>query len=139
MKKLLITCVFLSACMTPVYAQAESDPFKLPHPVTGEPGVWIPPWVQKMHLDTEVQLKTCTETITLKDQKLAEKDAEIANRILGTEDIRAALGHTQAQLMAEQARLRAAKSTAESRLLWALVATGGAIIAGTVLTLEAVF
>ena len=139
MKKLLLIVLLVSSCMTPAYAQAESDPFELAHPVTGEPGVWIPPWVQKLHLETDAKLHTCTETLTLKDQQLAEKNAEISSRIAATEDVRSALGHTQVQLMVESSKLRAAEAASEKRLIWAWVATGGALIAGVVLAVDAVF
>lgn len=139
MKKLLLIALFLGSCMTPAYAQAESDPFELAHPVTGEPGVWVPPWVQKLHLTTDAKLKTCTDTLSLQEALVREKNEELEARISATEDVRTALGHTQAELMYEQARLRAAEASSEKRFIWAIVATSVAIVTGTILTFDAVF
>jgi hypothetical protein len=139
MKKLLLIILFFSACVTPAYAQAESDPFELAHPVTGEPGVWIPPWVQRLHLETDAKLKTCTEEKAVEYAVLVEKNAEISERIAAYSALKDGLGHTQTQLANVQKQLQDAKASSEKRLVWALIATGGALLTGTVLALQAVF
>jgi hypothetical protein len=138
-KLLLFVFLFLSAYMTPVYAQAESDPFELPHPTTHEPGVWIPPWVQRLHLTTDAKLKTCTEEQTARAAQTAEKNAEIAARIAAYSALKDGLGHTQSQLANVQQQLQDSKASSETRLVWALIATGGALLTGTVLALQAAF
>lgn len=138
-KAFLVFVLFFSACMTPVYAKAESNPFELPHPTTGEPGVWIPPWVQRLHLETDAKLQTCLEVSKAQATMLAEKEAEISSRIAGTEAVRDALRQTQTQLVSEQIRLSAATASSERRFIWAIVATGVALVTGTILTIDAVF
>lgn len=139
MKKLLLIALFLGSCMTPVYAQAESDPFPLAHPVTGEPGVWIPQWAQRLSLETDAKLKTCTETLSLEDKFAAEKNAEISERIAAYTALKDGLDHTQVQLIAVQKQLQNEASASHNRLVWALIATGGALVTGTILALHAVF
>lgn len=136
MKSVFTILVLL--CMTPVYAHAESDPFELPHPVTGEPGVWIPVWAQKIQLETDSKLKLCTDAFDNDQALIAEKNAEISDRVAAATALQDALKHTQEQLAAEHTQLEAAKSSAEARWLWAVVATSVAVVTGTILTLNLV-
>lgn len=134
MKIVYLVALFLSTCV-PAYAQ-ESEPFELPHPVTGEPGVWIPPWVQKLHLETDAKLKLCTASFDADQQLIAEKNAEIIERIAAAADLQHGLVHTQAVLADAQAKRNEAENVAENRLVWAWVATGIAAVTGIFLTID---
>lgn len=135
----LCLCVFvvLALCISASTASAqESPPFELTHPVTGEAGVWIPLWVQKLHLQTDAALKTCfkeqstlhlqvqTQTLELRERKAAELELDVAVTALRT------------QLASESRRANKAQNTSTARLHWALVATGSAIVAAAVITVQ---
>lgn len=123
--------------LAPTIAHA-SDPFELPHPTTKEPGVWIPLWAQRATLEMNVQLNICTRERGVLQDIIEEKNAEIADRISATTDLRTAVD-AQTRVMADlKQKLDLSKARSERNLIWALVATGGAVLTGTVLTIVAV-
>lgn len=124
-------------CLVPALARAESEPFALPHPTTGEPGVWIPPWVQKIHLDTDAALKTCNlmrDALTLRS---TETSAELSARSAALFDLQQSIDALNTQLIAEDLRAQEAESAAKGRMIWALTTTGGVLVAVGVIILQA--
>jgi hypothetical protein len=134
MKLIFLVALFLSTCV-PAYAQ-QSEPFVMPHPITGEQGVWIPPWVQELHLQTDAKLKLCTASFDADQQLIAEKNEEIVERIAATTNLQHALANTQTALGTAQTRQQEAETASENRLVWALVASGVAAVTGIILTID---
>jgi hypothetical protein len=134
MRLLLITLLWL----LPAFARAESEPFALPHPTTGEPGVWIPPWVQKIHLDTDLALKTCNLERDALTSKVSENAAELSARSAAIADLQESVAALNTQLIAEDLRAQEAESTAKNRMIWALTTTGGVVVATLVIVLQVV-
>lgn len=135
MKTVLLAIILT---VVPAFARAESDPFELPNPTTGEPGVWLPVWAQRLSLKEHAELQLCTEAYD-EDQKLiAEKNAEISERITATTLLKSGLKNAQSQLAGVQQQLKDARNSSQNRLVWALIATGGVLVSGIVLTIVAV-
>jgi hypothetical protein len=106
--------------------------------MTGEPGVWIPPWVQKIHLDTDSALKTCNlmrDALTLRS---TETSAELSARSAAIFDLQESITSLNTQLVAEDLRAQEAENTSKNRMIWALTTTGGVVVATLVIVLQAV-
>jgi hypothetical protein len=134
MKTVFFVALFLSTCV-PAYAQ-QSEPFVMPHPVTGEQGVWIPPWVQELHLQTDAKLKLCTESFDADQALINEKNQEINERVAAVTDLQHALANTQTGLAEARTKRQEAETASENRLLWAWVATSVAAVTGIILTID---
>jgi len=104
------------------------------HPVTKEPGAWIPHWVQQDHLKLEADLKTCQEADDKRVQALEKKDVTIT-------DLRSALaeGEKAKKANAEVVKnvnlqLEKEKETSETLRQW-LYGTSGVAVAAVILTI----
>jgi len=123
--------------MLPLSAQADdrTDPYATPHVETGEPGVWIPLWLQQVHLQTDAKLQTCVESSNKDRQALAERSEEATTASQAAEELREANTSLQRSLEASEAAHAQQQDDAETRLVWAWTSTGAATVAISVLVL----
>lgn len=134
MKTAFLTLLLLTL---PTVAAAQSDPFELPHPTTGELGVWIPVWAQKLHLDTDLALRVCSTEREVLLSKLSVQDAELTERRAAIVDLNESITALNTQLVAESQTAQLAEEASHNRLIWALLATGGVVVTGTILAVVA--
>jgi hypothetical protein len=113
----------------------KTPPYRTEHKETGEPGVWIPIWLQQEHLQTEGNLETCekegVETKGALDERTREAEA--------SKKAAAELKVSNASLIISEAAAGAraddAEDSAETRLVWAWTSTGVAAVAISVVVI----
>jgi hypothetical protein len=108
---------------------ALTDPLDLAHPKTGEPGLWIPGWLQQVELQRKADLKTCTETSANTASTLAERTAEVVSARRANTEQQSANEAVRASLTATSAALEESERVSNARFYWALGSTGAAVVA----------
>lgn len=134
MTKALLVLLFL---LTPAVAHA-SDPFELPHPTTKEPGVWVPLWAQRLTLEMNTKLNTCTQERDGLNKLVLEKNAEVTASLAAVKTLSAALEADTKVIADLKQKLSVSKTVSERNYVWALIATGSALVTGTILVVVAV-
>ncbi len=114
----------------------ETDPYEHAHPTTGEPGVWIPVWLQQIELARKAALGTCQEQRTKRDEQLTERTAEIESRKQAQLEVMAANSGLKETLAITSLQREEAEDRAETRLIWAWTSTGAAAVAVLVAVLS---
>ena len=107
-------------------------PFEMDHPDTGEPGVWIPRWVEREHLIDANKLQLCLKDATffeLELEAVAQRHEEVVQLIAVIEENRDA---ARDEALVATKSLNKAESRLERRLraVWGLVGAS-AVLAGT--------
>jgi hypothetical protein len=136
MTKLLLLIVLLLVPSL-VCAQDRTEAFQLPHPETGEPGVWVPTWLQQEFLLTESTLQSCEKERTTYRLELKERQLELKEVYSATLNLQSALEQQKRYSAAQRVRADDAEDTSQGRLLWATTSTGAAAVAILLLVLEA--
>jgi hypothetical protein len=121
-------------------ADADSDlglPLELDNPQTGEPGAWIPRWVEREHLKDANKLAMClkdSQFFEMEIAAVAERHAELTHYIEALErDLEAA---EEGALEHEKKLLRAeTKLERRIRAVWGLVGGSLALAATTTVVL----
>jgi hypothetical protein len=124
---LVVLILALGVCDSKGFAQ--TDPYEHPHPTTGEPGVWVPVWLQRVELKRKADLTVCQASTQLQADALAARVAEVealrsanlevTEAVEGLKEYGAALG-----VQREQTEKKAAR-----RWVWAWTSTGAAVVA----------
>lgn len=118
-------------------AQDKTDPYEHPHPTTGEPGVWIPVWLQQAELARKAELTTCKAERTEKVAEAAERTAEAASLRSANLEVTAANSGLKEHSAVLGLQLEESEDDAATRLTWAWTSTGAALVAISVLVLQA--
>lgn len=114
----------------PALAQeSKTDPFEMPHPETGETGVWVPQWAQKLELERRVDLRVCTETKAQLAEALDERKLETKSLRAEQDETAAANERLKEQLTVEKLRRQREASRAETNKVIAWTSAGGGGVA----------
>jgi hypothetical protein len=128
------TCI-LALLLTSNAAAQETSAFKLPHPQTGESGVWIPVWLQQEFLATEADLESCRKLESELSAQAASLRAANTDLKLAASSLQTASNALEVQLVSARRDARSAEVRADGFLYWALGATGIAIATSVTLAL----
>jgi len=129
-------CVLAVLSATPVSAQeAKTDPFEMVHPTTGESGVWVPQWLQRIELQRREDLHVCVEVKKLTAEVLREKLLEVESLRAEGAETRAASEKLKEQLTAEVVRREKAdaRASTSNTVAWASASGGGVAILAMIL------
>lgn len=112
-------------------------PFEMDNPQTGEPGTWIPRWVEREHLIDANKLKMCLKDSQFFEMEIAavgEQHAELEGYI---EAIEVDLADAQKAALELEKKMARAESKLERRIraVWGLVGGSLALAATTVVLL----
>jgi hypothetical protein len=128
MKHLLFILLILLS--SPALAQEA-----MANPTTGEPGAWIPRYMQVDHLRLEVNLKACQDLKANQQQQLNLKNEQITDTVLALDEEKAASKSLTEALAITQQELEQADAN-ESRLrTWAWATGVAAVVTTTILIL----
>lgn len=131
--------MFVSALVLIVStARAQDDktpPYATPHQTTGEPGVWIPIWLQQEHLQTESGLETCQKQDVETKAALAERTREAEASKKAAAELKVSNASLIISEAAAETRAEDAEDSAETRLVWAWTSTGVAAVAISVVVI----
>lgn len=132
-------CVFLCALLfaVPALAQDKTDPYEHPHPTTGEPGVWIPVWLQQIELARKAELQTCKDERSSKTQEAVERTQEAASLRAANLEVTAANSGLKELSATQGFQLDEARDDADTYETWAWTSTGAALVAISVIVLQA--
>ena len=128
MKHLLFILLILFS--SPTLAQEA-----MANPTTGEPGAWIPRYMQVDHLRLEVNLKACQELQTNQQARLDLLNDEITNRVLALDEEKAASKSLTEALAVTQQDLKQAEEDAGALKTWAWATGVTAAVTTTILIL----
>jgi hypothetical protein len=131
----LNACILFGHCTAE--AQDKTDPYEHPHPTTGEPGVWIPVWLQQVELARKAELESCKAEREAKAQEAAERAQEAASLRSANLEVTEANSGLKELSAAQGLRLGEAQEDADARLIWAWTSTGAAVVAISVIVLQA--
>lgn len=130
----LSTLLVVCGCPVPVEAQdPRTPPYRAPHKETGEPGVWIPIWLQQEHLADAAKLDSCTEAGATTQALLSERGLEADALRQGSEELREANEALLTSLAGSEMAREEAEGAAENRLYWALTSTTVGVVALSIL------
>jgi hypothetical protein len=133
----LALILLLLLVASPALAQDKTDPFELPHPTTGEPGVWIPVWLQRIELSRKQELTMCQAQRTLMGETISEQKAHAASLKAANLEITAANAGLKDHSAALGLQLEEARGDNAVYERWAWGSTGAALVAISVLVLQA--
>ena len=129
MKYLLLAALLLFNC-APAFAQdTRTDPIVIPHPVTGESGVWTPTWLQRIHLQTDAELQVCRKTETLRLEQLEERQLTITALEAANTELQSGVETLKTDAALSHQRVDAAERKARRRLVWGVTSTSAAVVA----------
>jgi len=114
----------------PAQAQAQE---RMPHPETGEVGVWVPTEVQRGHLLMEAELNTCVGEKTATEAALDKKKQETVDLRAGLEASDQAVEALNITLVATNQELDKEKKQNQKRTRWLWGTSGATVVAVAVL------
>jgi len=124
----VIFLVWFVSC-EPVYAQDRTDPVDMAHPVTKEPGAWIPRWLQKDHLELESRLKTCIEVQDDTKKALDKRKEQTRDLQEALDSEKKASGAVVTSLTATEVQLEEAEEKNTVLTHWLYGTSGIALVA----------
>lgn len=122
---LAIAVLFWLLCFTPA-ADAQEE---MTHPKTGEPGVWVPTEVQRGHLLTEAELKTCAEEQTKTQGALKKRKQEVVDLRVALAEGDNAQDALEDVVTATNNALEEEKAHGQTLTHWLYGTTGAAVVA----------
>ena len=114
------------------FVSAQED---MPHPKTGESGAWIPRELQREHLITEAELKTCNKVQAKQQETLQKKDEELQNRQAALDAEKQASAAVTEVLTATNLELEKEKDHNDTLTTWLWSTSTAAVVVSTVLIL----
>lgn len=125
---LVVVILALGVC-DEAEAQPLTDPYEHPHPTTGEAGVWVPVWLQRVELKRKADLTTCQASTQLQADALAARAAEVEALRSANLEITEAVAGLKNHSAALGVRAEAAEKKAARRWVWAWTSTSAAAVA----------
>lgn len=134
--RFFLVALLLLVSGTAAAEDSKTDPFPLANPVTGEPGVWTPVWLQQEFLKTQASLDSCTETERLTGLVLSEQKYQLHETNAANGDLQKAVDTLKQKAAFEESLRIKADSKAENRLYWTLGFAGAAAVAVLVVVVQ---
>jgi hypothetical protein len=126
--RLALTLLLISA--STVSAQdPRTPPYVADHKDTGEPGVWIPNWLQQEHLQDAAALEACADEKAAAVAEAAERGLEANAARKANTELQTSVTGLQKTLSVTSLDLKDEKAASENRLIWAWTSTGIAAVA----------
>lgn len=124
--------------LAPAHVRAqETAPFVLAHPTTGEPGVWVPTWLQQDFLLDAAELKNCEAVRETQVFELTERALELHETKEASTELQHSIESLKIELTVTRSEAQDAKGSAERRLYLAIGSTAAAVVAVTILLIDA--
>ena len=128
MIRLALTLLLVSA--STVSAQdPQTPPYIANHKDTGEPGVWIPNWLQQQHLQDAAAVDSCADEKAVVTAEAAERGLEANAARKANTELQTSVTALQTTLSVTSLDLKDEKAVSENRLIWAWTSTGIAAVA----------
>ena len=135
LRVLVLAFLFTLACPELSAAQ-ETDPFVLAHPTTGEPGVWIPTWLQQDFLLDAAELKSCKAVRDTQIFEMTERALELHETQSAANDLKESIESLKLELTVARSEEADARGQAARRLYLAIGAGSAAVVALSILLVQ---
>ncbi len=136
MLRLALAWVLVLFAAPALAQEVRTDPVLMPHPTTGEPGVWIAVWLQQEMLQNDAALQRCSEERPLLQQQITELRLSSTEARIASTELERSLNALKLQLTVARTDAQDAQGVARRRLYLTFGAAGAAIVAVSILLVE---